>query len=344
MPGHGHRRLVRLEPPRQALLAGRRVDARHQDRDVVVGTVGQHRRDQLLRARRRPARPSPRPGGPASRCRRRCPRRDAPPARRCRAPPGRWTPGRRGAGSRLNGPTPSGGFSSPPTSRHSPPGTRDDRRQVPGVGEPQAAVGRVEDGVDAGDDLVLAEVAHQAVERLQQVGRRQVEPGVGPHRRAQLAHHRRRAHAAAHHVADDQRGPPAAELDHVVPVAADLGALDAGAVVGRDLEVVEVEALLGQQAALQLVGDRVLARGRLGVGGRHREGLLGGPALGDVLHRPAQPDPVALARRAPPRRRSRPGSPTRRRGSPGTRSGTRTPRPTGPRRPGAGPRGGRPRR
>ena len=185
---------------------------------------------------------------------------------------------------------------------------RDDRRQVPGVGEPQAPVGRVEDGVDAGDDLVLAEVADQAVERLQQVGRRQVEPGVGPHRRPQLAHHGGRPHAAAHHVADDQRGPAAAELDHVVPVAADLGALDAGAVVGRDLEVVEVEARLRQQAALQLVGDRVLAGGRLGVGGGQRQRLLGRAALGDVLHRPAQHLPLAVARRAPPRRRPRPGS------------------------------------
>ncbi len=71
------------------------------------------------------------------------------------------------------------------------------------------------------------------------------------------------AHAAAHDVADDERGPPGAELDDVVPVAADLRALDARAVVRGELEVLGVEDHRRQEAALELVGDAVLARGRL---------------------------------------------------------------------------------
>ena len=98
---------------------------------------------------------------------------------------------------------------------------------------------------------------------------RQVEPGVGAHRGAQLAHHRGRAHAAAHHVADDERGAPGAELDDVVPVAADLRALDARrGSRWRPRGARGRRPACGQQAALQLVGDRVLARG--GLRGRRR--------------------------------------------------------------------------
>ena len=96
---------------------------------------------------------------------------------------------------------------------------------------------------------------------------RELELGVRAHRRAQLAHHRGGAHAAAHDVAHHERGAPGAEVDDVVPVAADLRPGHARAVVGGDVEPVGVEGALGQQAALELVGDRPLALGRLALGG-----------------------------------------------------------------------------
>ena len=104
------------------------------------------------------------------------------------------------------------------------------------------------------------------VEALQHVAGRELELRVGADRRAQLAHHRRRAHAAPDDVAEHQRGPARAEVDHVVPVAADLRPRHARPVVGGDVEPLGVEGALRQQAALQLVGDPALAVGRLALG------------------------------------------------------------------------------
>ena len=79
---------------------------------------------------------------------------------------------------------------------------------------------------------------------------------------------------------------PGAELDDVVPVAADLGALDAGPVVGRDLEVLGVEAA---SAAAGCAGARRRSRARARPPPRSAaasgERLLGRALLGDVLQR-----------------------------------------------------------
>ena len=93
---------------------------------------------------------------------------------------------------------------------------------------------------------------------------------------------------------DDEGGAAAAEVDDVVPVAADLRALGARAVERGDRELLGDHVVLGQQRALQLVGDAVLAAG--GLGGRRRRGAgrLGGQLVGDVLVAAAQPDRPAL--------------------------------------------------
>ncbi len=89
--------------------------------------------------------------------------------------------------------------------------------------------------------------------------RGEVEAGVGPDRRAELAHHRGRADASAHDVADDQGRAAAAQGDHVVPVAADRGLGAAGVVGGGDAQVVGFFELLGEQGALEGDGGFALA-------------------------------------------------------------------------------------
>ena len=92
-----------------------------------------------------------------------------------------------------------------------------------GVRRGQHAGRRVEDRVDAGDDLDRVERRHQLVEVVQHRRRPEVEDGERPGGRAQLTHHGRRVDAASHHVADDDAGTPGGQRDQVEPVAADLG-------------------------------------------------------------------------------------------------------------------------
>lgn len=123
----------------------------------------------------------------------------------------------------------------------------------------QPALVRVVDGVDAGGDLVGVDLGGEAVEELEHLVRGQVEAGVGPDRRAELAHDGRRADASAHDVADDEGGAAAAEGDHVVPVAADRGLGAAGVVGGGDAQVVGLLQLLRQEGALEGDGGLALA-------------------------------------------------------------------------------------
>ena len=96
---------------------------------------------------------------------------------------------------------------------------------------------------------------------------------VGAQGRAQLTHERGGRQAPAHHVADDDRGPPAGQRDDVVPVPADaLLAAAGGQVAGGGLETRDVGQLLGQQAVLQQEGALALAPVQPGVVDRH-----GGP-------------------------------------------------------------------
>ncbi len=87
-------------------------------------------------------------------------------------------------------------------------------------------------------------------------------------------------------VAEHEPGPPRAEVDHVVPVATDLGARDPRVVVGGDVELLGVERALGHQALLELVGDPPLAVRRFTLRARLGERALGGALLGDVLTLP----------------------------------------------------------
>ncbi len=84
------------------------------------------------------------------------------------------------------------------------------RGQVPGVGVSEGPIGGVVDGVDAGHDLVLPEIADHSVEELEHVGGGQVQPGVGPDSGAQLAHDGGgpdpAAHDVTHDVTHDERG------------------------------------------------------------------------------------------------------------------------------------------
>ena len=97
----------------------------------------------------------------------------------------------------------------------------------------------------------------EAVEELEDLVRGEVEAGVRADRRAELAHDRRRPHASAHDVADDEGRAAAAEGDDVVPVAADRRFRAAGLVDGGDAQVVRLLELLGKEGALE--GDRGFA-------------------------------------------------------------------------------------
>lgn len=118
-----------------------------------------------------------------------------------------------------------------------------------GGGVDEGALVGVVDGVRAGGDLVGVDLRGESVEQLEDLVRGEVEARVGAYRRAELAHDGRRADTPAHDVADDQGGAPAAEGDHVVPVAADGGLGAAGVVGGGDPQVVGLLKLLRERGA-----------------------------------------------------------------------------------------------
>ena len=171
---------------------------------------------------------------------------------------------------------------------------RQQRREVARVRVDERLVRRVVDAVDAGHDLAALEVAHGGVHELEHVGRWEVEAGVRAHRRPQLAHHRRSPHPAPHDVADHERRTAGTELDHVVPVPADLRALLACLVVGGDVQVLGLDVTCRGEAALQVLRDAVLLAGRLLRDRRRRERPLGLALLGDVLERPVEADRRAV--------------------------------------------------
>ena len=135
----------------------------------------------------------------------------------------------------------------------------DDGRWVAGVGQDEAAVGGVEERVDAGHDLLVGQLEDQLVEVGEHLGRLEVEGGEGPDRGTELAHRGRSPHPSAHHVADDQGRPPAAHADDVVPVAAHVDPRGARDVAVAHLERGDVGQLVGQQLALQDQGGLALA-------------------------------------------------------------------------------------
>ena len=106
------------------------------------------------------------------------------------------------------------------------------------------------------------------------------------------------------HVADRDADPVVVDVDHVVPVAADVQLLRARAVTGRDADAALLRERTGQQALLQRRGHRVLelvelcplerlgGEGRDGAHRRTLPGLDPGAALDleahDTDHGPAR--------------------------------------------------------
>ena len=169
--------------------------------------------------------------------------------------------------------------------------------EVAGVGVAELAQRRVIDTVDARDELVVTQLADDSVQLLEHLGGRKVKPRVRADRRAQLAHQTRRADPPPGDVADDERRASGTEIDRVVPVAADARPLHPGLVVRGDLQMHRLKPPAGEQAALQRIGDLMLAFGGFVRRRRGRDRVLGLVTLRGVLE--VAPEP----------RRARPSSP-----------------------------------
>ncbi len=116
---------------------------------------------------------------------------------------------------------------------------------------------RVVDGVHTRRDRVVQRRG-RLVQVLQQSRRVEIQGGQGGRRGAQPAHRGGGADAAAHHVADDERGLVPLQRDHVEPVPADLAGGARRLVPGGHLQAGGDRRMAGQQAALQ--GQRGVAR------------------------------------------------------------------------------------
>ena len=122
----------------------------------------------------------------------------------------------------------------------------------------------------------------ERVERVEQRAGREARRGERAERAAQLAHDGGRLDPAAHDVADDEGGGLLlVEPEGVIPVAADLVAGLRRAVEDLDAQVRGQRRVAGEQAALQELGDLVLASAR------SQQLLLVGAAVGRVEDRRA---------------------------------------------------------
>ena len=152
-------------------------------------------------------------------------------------------------------------------------GAGQQRRQMPGLGDQAAALGRVEHRVDAGGERGAGQARGQPVQSAQHGRRGQLQVGQGMRGGAQLHHDRGRLRAVAHHVTDDQHRPPAGHRHDVIPVAADHVRADRPVPV-RDLQARwhlrpgrQQATLQGQRGApLLAVAPRVVQAGRRAVG------------------------------------------------------------------------------
>ena len=133
------------------------------------------------------------------------------------------------------------------------------RRRVPGAAPLQRAGRDVEVAEEQRRQRPAGHPRDEVVEGVDGLARRQALQGVRPHRRPQLTHHQRAGQALAGDVADAHRDPAVGELEHVVPVAADLHLLLGGAVRRRQLQAGQLREALGQQEALQGRRDRRVA-------------------------------------------------------------------------------------
>ena len=97
------------------------------------------------------------------------------------------------------------------------------------------------------------------------------------YREAQRRHDGRRSQPSSRHVADDEQHAPLVECDDVVPVAADVDALDSGDVADAELHVRDIGKLVGEEIALQRLRERALVGVQLGVLRRELLGVMAAP-------------------------------------------------------------------
>ena len=134
-----------------------------------------------------------------------------------------------------------------------------------GARDGERARRRVERPADHGGEVVVGDRLHHRGELVEDGGRIRLLERVGADRVAQRCHEHRGRESAPAHVAHREHDAVLGDREHVVPVAADLGALDAGLVARRRLEPGEVGQRPGHEAALQLLRDVALRRVELGV-------------------------------------------------------------------------------
>ena len=144
-----------------------------------------------------------------------------------------------------------------------------------GVDPAQSALRRVHDHEQQRGHLaVLGLGPDQAVELPHHARRRVALERVGAQRAAQPSHHRGGGQPLARHVAHHEPDRAAGHGQHVVPVAAHLRLGRGRLVARRHLQPGELREALRQQAALQRLGDAVLAlvHARVVDGQRHAVG------------------------------------------------------------------------
>ena len=104
-----------------------------------------------------------------------------------------------------------------------------------GIREGKSLGKLVVNGVKTGHDLAAVKSPHGCVQVLEHVRWRQAGAGVGTKGLADSAHEGGGSHSPAHHVTNDKRRLPGAELDDVVPITSHLSAVHTGLVVtGND--------------------------------------------------------------------------------------------------------------
>ena len=155
---------------------------------------------------------------------------------------------------------------------------------------PRHGAGRpVDDQARGGRRERTGEPGGEPVQQLEGLGRLAALQQRRRQGAAQLTHDRRGGRPLADDVADGDGHAVVHEVDDVVPVAAGLGALGAGQVVGGQRQAARGPGSSGrQQAALQRLGDALLGpvqpgpverlRALLGDGEQHRP-LVGAEAL-----------------------------------------------------------------
>ena len=130
-------------------------------------------------------------------------------------------------------------------------------------------------------NCTVASDAHEFRQLRQDLGRAVALCRVSAHAEPERRHPRCRLQASAGYVANGDDDPIRADLDDVVPIAADVDALDSRDVPGTDLDSRQSWEILGEQAVLQRQRDGALGGIELGV--LRRELLCLAPPMGESL-------------------------------------------------------------